>query len=111
MGPDAFLETLTAKDFAEIDAWQTEMQLKPMRVGSIQLYAPDLGDDHAVTGVERIDDLPAAIAAAIERHGDRDIAVIPEGPYVVADHHGYRHSPSLLGQDWKTPRHPTVNCQ
>jgi hypothetical protein len=83
LGPDRFLDTLTAKSLADVDEWQTEMQLKPMRVGQIQLYAPGLGDDHAVTGVERIDDIAAAIAAAIARHGDPEIAVIPEGPYVV----------------------------
>jgi len=83
MGPERFLETLTAKSFAEIDEWQTEMQLKPMRVGEIQLYAPELGEGHDVTGVDRVDNLTDAIAAAIKKHGDADIAVIPEGPYVV----------------------------
>ena len=83
LGADRFLETLTAKSLADVDEWQTEMQLKPMRVGRIQLYAPSLGDDHDVTGVERIDDLQAAISDAIQCHGDPDIAVIPEGPYVV----------------------------
>jgi nickel-dependent lactate racemase len=83
LGPDAFLETLTAKDFAEIDEWQTEMQLKPMRVGSIQLYAPDLGEGHEITGVERIDDIAGAVSASIRKSGDAAVAVIPEGPYVV----------------------------
>ena len=55
-----------------------------MRVGRIQLYAPGLAAaDHAVTGVERIEDLTAAAAASVERSGDPAIAVIPEGPYVV----------------------------
>ena len=30
------------KRFADIDEWQTEMQLKPMRIGSIQLYSDGL---------------------------------------------------------------------
>ena len=83
LGPDAFLETLTAKTFAEIDEWQTEMQLKPMRVGRIQLYAPGLGEGHAVTGVERIDGIAQAVSDSIARSGDPRVAVIPEGPYVV----------------------------
>lgn len=84
MGPDAFLASLTEKRFADVDEWQTEMQLKPMRVGRIRLYAPGLGpEDLKVTGVEPIDDVPAAIAEAIARHGDPEIAVIPEGPYIV----------------------------
>jgi nickel-dependent lactate racemase len=84
LGPDAFLDTLQRKSLADIDEWQTEMQLKPMRVGAIKLYAPNLGADAAaITGVEMIDDLPAAIAASVDTQGDHDIAVIPEGPYVV----------------------------
>ncbi|MCB9946238.1 MAG: nickel-dependent lactate racemase [Rhodospirillaceae bacterium] len=84
LGPQAFLNTLIGKALADIDEWQTEMQLKPMRVGRIQLYAPGLGpDDRAATGVEMIDDMPAAIGAAIDRHGDGAIAVVPEGPYIV----------------------------
>ncbi len=84
LGADAFLATLTAKSFADIDEWQTEMQLKPMRVGRIALYSPQLGDDgHAVTGVERIDDLGEAIRASVARHGQDEIAIIPEGPYLV----------------------------
>ena len=84
LGPDAFLETLLAKSFADIDEWQTEMQLKPMRVGRIALYAPQLSDeDHAATGVDQINDLTGEIASSIERHGEPNIAVIPEGPYLI----------------------------
>ncbi len=84
LGPDAFLKTLQAKQLADVDEWQTEMQLKPMRLGSIMLYSDGLSDaDYAVTGVERADSVEAAIAQSIARHNDPEIAVIPEGPYVV----------------------------
>ena len=84
LGPDAFLRTLLAKRFADIDEWQTEMQLKSMRVGRVQLYTTGLdGEDRALTGVESIDSVEDALAAAIARAGDRAVAVIPEGPYVV----------------------------
>jgi nickel-dependent lactate racemase len=84
LGPQAFLDSLTARSLAEVDEWQTEMQLKPMRIGEVQLYAPDLADtDHAVTGVQRIDDVASAVGEAMHRHGDADVAVIPEGPYIV----------------------------
>ncbi|MGI9424347.1 MAG: nickel-dependent lactate racemase [Hyphomicrobiaceae bacterium] len=87
LGPDAFLETLLQKSFADVDEWQTEMQLKPMRVGRIALYAPKLSDaDHGVTGVDKVSDLTSTIAASIARQGDCDIAVIPEGPYLVPLH-------------------------
>jgi len=84
MGPDAFLNTLLAKQLADVDEWQTEMQLKSMRAGHVYLYTTGLQDaDHALTGVHRTDDLEQAIADSIEQHQDNDIAVIPEGPYVV----------------------------
>ena len=84
LGPERFLATLTAKSLADIDEWQTEMQLKPMRRGHIQLYTTGLGaEDLAITGVEAISSVEAAIAASIARSGDRNVAVIPEGPYVV----------------------------
>jgi len=84
LGPDAFLQTLLAKRFADVDEWQSEMQLKPMRAGRVQLYTTGLDDDErALTGVEMVDAVDAAVAAALARAGDPAIAVIPEGPYVV----------------------------
>jgi nickel-dependent lactate racemase len=84
LGPERFLATLTAKSLAEIDEWQTEMQLKAMRVGRIQLYSRGLdAAERSITGVEMIASLDAAIADSIARHGDPAIAVIPEGPYVI----------------------------
>ena len=84
LGPDAFLETLLAKSFADVDEWQTEMQLKPMRAGNVQLFTDGLdAADFDVTGVARATDLTEAIADSIAKCGDPDVAVIPEGPYVV----------------------------
>ena len=84
MGPSAFLEMLKAKKFADIDEWQTEMQLKTMRIGRICLYTDGLSSGARIaTGVEIIEDLDVAIADAINRAGDTTVAVIPEGPYVV----------------------------
>ena len=84
LGPAAFLESLQQKALADVDEWQTEMQLKPMRVGSIKLYAPNLGNNAAeITGVNMVDDLADAIVASAQAQGNREIAIIPEGPYVV----------------------------
>jgi nickel-dependent lactate racemase len=83
-GPNGFLDGLKAKHFAAIDEWQTEMQLKPMRLGGIKLYTEGLkGEQRGLTGVDMIADLRAAVLASVDRSGDRHIAVIPEGPYVV----------------------------
>jgi nickel-dependent lactate racemase len=84
LGPDGFLERISAKRHADIDEWQTEMQLKPMRVGTIHLYTDGLSpDERALTGVNLVASVTEAIRASIDRSGDRRVAVIPEGPYVV----------------------------
>ena len=84
MGHEAFLATLLPKQFADIDEWQTQMQLKSMRAGSVKLYTTGLDDDErAMTGIEAIASLEAAVAEALEKAGDGSLAVIPEGPYVV----------------------------
>jgi nickel-dependent lactate racemase len=84
LGPDAFLATLTAKSLADVDEWQTEMQLKPMRQARVELFSPGLApEDRGLTAVRVVDDLDAAVRASIERTGDRRVAVIPDGPYVV----------------------------
>jgi lactate racemase len=87
LGPERFLATLTAKSLAEIDEWQTEMQLKPMRVGRIQLYTEGLdAEERRITGVEIIPSVETAIAESMDRYKDRAVAIIPEGPYVVPVH-------------------------
>jgi nickel-dependent lactate racemase len=84
LGPDRFLKTLTQKSLADIDEWQTEMQLKPMRVGRIQLYTTGLGPEElAITGVEPICSVEEALSISMAKSRDNKVAVIPEGPYVV----------------------------
>ncbi len=84
LGPDAFLQTLQAKALADVDEWQTEMQLKPMRLGSIEFYTEGLTTEELqATGVHPVPSVEGAVAAAIARAGDPAVAVIPEGPYLV----------------------------
>ena len=84
MGPQAFLNSILGKQFADVDEWQTEMQLKPMRRANIALYSQGLPSaDRKLTGVVCTDSLEESLAASIAKSGDPAIAVIPEGPYVV----------------------------
>jgi len=83
LGADAFMQSILQKSHAAIDEWQTQMQLKPMALGSIQLYSDLNPVYHSATGVELIASVAAAVAASVERHNDNAVAVIPEGPYVV----------------------------
>lgn len=89
LGPDGFLQSILPKKLADIDEWQTEMQLKAMRLGRIQLYTRGLpSEDHPLTGVEIVPDLNDAISTAVANSGEPDIAFIPEGPYVIPKYAG-----------------------
>jgi lactate racemase len=87
LGADGFASSIAGKPHADIDEWQTQMQLKPMRVGRVRLYTDGLeAHDAALTGVERVTDLASAIADSMARHRDPRVAFVPEGPYVVPVH-------------------------
>jgi nickel-dependent lactate racemase len=82
MGSEAFLEAILKKSLADIDEWQTEMQLKPMRLGHVQLYTTGLSThERGITGVDVVDSVDEAIERSIR--SNKEIAIIPEGPYVV----------------------------
>jgi len=83
-GPDGFLTDISRKSHAEIDEWQTQMQLRPMRIGSVHLYAGGLKqEERALTGVEIVDSVEDAVARCVYTTKDPHVAVVPEGPYVV----------------------------
>lgn len=83
-GPSAFLDMLMAKNLANIDEWQTQMQLKPMKIGRVCLYTEGLNaEERNATGVHMVEDPDAAVSDSIHLSRDPAIAVIPEGPYVV----------------------------
>nr|MCS5570613.1 hypothetical protein [Pseudomonadales bacterium] len=83
-GPDAFRARILSKSLADIDEWETEMQLKSQRRANIKLYTTGLtADERALTGVEMIESVDAAIEESVRATGDPAVAIIPEGPYVV----------------------------
>ena len=86
LGNDAFIDSLLPKTHALVDEWQTEYQVKVARTARIQLYSQTAAlsaEERAITGVRFIDSPAEAVRASVARHGDRRIAVVPEGPYVV----------------------------
>lgn len=84
LGPEAFLRDIRQKSHADVDEWQTQMQLKPMSIGSISLYSEYLSEtDRRLTGIRQIVSLADTIQESISRHADNRVAIIPEGPYVV----------------------------
>ena len=84
VGPEAFMEQILPKTKADIDEWETEMQLKVAKVGKIHLYSGCLCDvDKQLTGVVHVDSLAEAIQQSVNIFRDKRVAVIPEGPYVI----------------------------
>lgn len=84
LGADGFLSDISRKNRADVDEWQTQMQLRAQAQARIGLYSGGLDDEaRAITGVETVESLERAIAESAERHSDEHIAVVPEGPYVV----------------------------
>lgn len=84
LGPEGFYADISRKQFADIDEWQTQMQLKPMKAGTVHLYSGGLpASDRALTGVNLIDSVEQTLRRCVEESGDEAVAVIPEGPYVV----------------------------
>jgi nickel-dependent lactate racemase len=83
-GKAAFHVEADARPHALIDEWETVMLLKAMERGSVHLYSDGLSDEEqGLTGALRCRDLAKEVRAAMERSGQRRLAVIPEGPYVA----------------------------
>ncbi len=84
LGAEGFFAEISRKEYADIDEWQTQMQLKPMRAGKVHLYTGKLSAaDRSLTGVHLVDSVDETIRKCVAESGDSSVAVIPEGPYVV----------------------------
>ena len=83
-GMDGFMEGVGPKLYAEVDEWETEMLLKPLRIGTVHLHSEGLcAADKELTGVCVVDSLEEALRKSVEQARDTRVAVIPEGPYVI----------------------------
>lgn len=84
LGPDRFVSDILTRSHAAIDEWQTQMQTKPMKIGTIHLVTDGLNpNDRELTGVTVSDCLQQAVDRSLQRSQSTQVAVIPEGPYVI----------------------------
>jgi len=84
VGPDRFMSLLEGRDKAHVDEWQTEMLIKALRVGTVRLYTTGLDSESLKdVFVEPVSSIEEAVAESVKAHGDPEIAVVPEGPYVI----------------------------
>ena len=80
LGPDRFMALIEGRDRAKIDEWETQMLVKALRVGTIQLYTTGLGEtDLKDIYVQTATSIESAILQSVSTHGDPHIAVVPEG--------------------------------
>lgn len=84
LGPQAFLNRIQTMPLADIDGWQTHMLLRSLAIGNVSLYSDGIPSaDRDLTCVEMIESIEQAIEESVSQSGDRAVAVIPEGPYVI----------------------------
>jgi nickel-dependent lactate racemase len=88
LGPEGFFERISQKSFSGIiDQWQTQKLAQVLRQAEVSLYTPSLEEkDWPLTCVEKAESLEAALMESMERGGDGNVAVIPDGPYVIPFH-------------------------
>jgi lactate racemase len=84
LGPDRFGEELIKKSSAAIDEWQSEMLVRALKKGNIHFYSDRLAPEQwAFTGVQRSLSPAAFLESRLKISAGHQVAVIPEGPYVI----------------------------
>ena len=98
-GNDDFMARITAPGFFRIDQWMVQHLCQVLRKAEVVLVTDGLSAE-TVRGLlaSPAADPEAALAQALERHGPRaHVAVLPQGPYVLATVRGRKLA---LGRAW-----------
>jgi nickel-dependent lactate racemase len=83
-GIKGFLAETRQRSIAKVDEWQTVKLIEAIRNHRVHLFAAGLNDaDKSLTGVVCHSTWREAIEAVVEESGATEVAVIPEGPYVI----------------------------
>lgn len=83
-GVDGFLTEARKRSLAKVDEWQTVKLIEAIRDHRVHLHATGLNaEERSLTGVICHSAWPEAINAVLADSKAADIAVIPEGPYVI----------------------------
>jgi nickel-dependent lactate racemase len=95
---DAFMARITTPGFFRIDQWMAQHLCQVLRKAEVVLVSDRLPPDALPGCVARARRVEEALAAALRRHGPHArVAVLPEGPYVLATVRGCKLS---LGRAW-----------
>jgi len=83
-GIEAFLEEARQRTIAKIDEWQTIKLIEAIRDFHVHLFTTGLNEEQkSLTGVVCHGAWQNAIEAAVEESGAAEVAIIPEGSYVI----------------------------
>jgi nickel-dependent lactate racemase len=84
---EGFMERITSTNYFVMDQWQLEELAKVRRKAAVTMVSDGLPSEVVNRlFVEHAPSVEAAVAAALAKHGpDARIAVIPKGPYVIAE--------------------------
>jgi nickel-dependent lactate racemase len=84
--PDAFLKKIYTSPGFVIDQWQLQLLAKVLKKAQVLLVSTGVkASDIAPLDISVFADVESALNAAISKHGkSARVAVIPEGPYVLA---------------------------
>jgi nickel-dependent lactate racemase len=83
---DVFMERILGEDYFLMDQWQLEELAKVRRKARVKVVSDGL-DSETIDQlfVESADSVEDAVQASLDEYGpDATIAVIPKGPYVLA---------------------------
>lgn len=83
---DVFVERILGKDYFVMDQWQLEEMAKVCRKAKVVMVSDGMpAEDLERLFVSAAPTVEAAVAGALAEHGDQaTMAVIPKGPYVLA---------------------------
>ena len=83
-GTSSFLQSIKDKNQADIDEWSTELLARAQQRAKIMLYSEGLTQPQfELTGTQSIASIERGLTLALQGLERRELAVIPEGPYVV----------------------------
>lgn len=84
---DLFMKDIYREDYFVVDQWQFEEFAKVLRKVDVYFYSDGIvGEDKDRIFTTPIDSVEKGIELALERHGQNaKIAVIPKGPYILAE--------------------------
>ena len=82
-GTVGFQASFKDKPQADVDEWETQMQLRSQNAARIRLLSKLNDEDQSLTGVECVESLEEVVRQSVAETNDSAVAVIPEGPYVV----------------------------